>query len=575
MLDDLQYYPTPKGLALKAWAKFQDRDFERVLEPSAGEGHLVNAAIKNSTWANRHRSVAVDCIEMDLSKHSVLRDDGFDVVGIDFLAYQDASAYSHIIMNPPFAVGAQHVLHAWKVLYDGEIVAILNAETIRNPYTKEREMLARLISEHGSVEFLQEEFLSPDTERKTDVEVALVWLRKESGFNQKIVDDILRGLKQDAERDFAEGYEEAREVMLPNSVIENAVRVFDMAIDAARESVFAEARATRFEAMLGSTLENANGGFKPPAANDMAQVRKDIHKRYRTLKNRAWAGILRSSQVTSKLSSEAQRRLESEFETIKKLEFTVTNVYGFLLGIIEKRGDIQSGMLLDVFDLITKYHSDNAVYYMGWKSNDKHMTCGRRIKTTRFIIPGHTTHSWNQSLDWNSMQMLRDFDKVFAMVDGKVAPEVSLEEIFTKQFSALKNGERISSSYFDVRYYPGAGTIHFFARDKKLIDRFNRMVGRLRNWIPPADEAVSEAFWLQFDQAEKFDSEIRKEVNAAERRSWRDPFWALTSNDNERAAESAHIVGSAIAATLEKRGIKVADVLSQSLGQSAPLMLCA
>lgn len=31
-------------------------------------------------------------------------------------------------MTPPFASGVEHVLKAWNLLYDGELVAILNAE---------------------------------------------------------------------------------------------------------------------------------------------------------------------------------------------------------------------------------------------------------------------------------------------------------------------------------------------------------------------------------------------------------------------------------------------------------------
>jgi len=55
------------------------------------------------------------------------------VVGHDFLEFKMGAIYSHIIMNPPFSQGAAHVLHAWHILYDGEIVALLNAETVRNP----------------------------------------------------------------------------------------------------------------------------------------------------------------------------------------------------------------------------------------------------------------------------------------------------------------------------------------------------------------------------------------------------------------------------------------------------------
>lgn len=70
-------------------------------------------------------------------------------------------------MNPPFNQGCKHVLHAWDILFDGEIVAILNAETVKNPFSAERRLLAQLIEDHGSVEYIKDAFMDPDTQRKT------------------------------------------------------------------------------------------------------------------------------------------------------------------------------------------------------------------------------------------------------------------------------------------------------------------------------------------------------------------------------------------------------------------------
>ncbi len=195
-----------------------------------------------------------------------------------------------------------------------------------------------------------------------------------------------------------------------------------------------------------------------------------------------------------------QKQAESQFESIKTLEFNESNGYGFLLGLVQSQPEMQMDMACDVFDQITKYHSDNTVYYRGWKSNDKHRTMGMRIKMTRFVLPGHKM--WCKSIEYDSLRMLADFDKVFALVEGKSAPEVSLVSVFDgKQdptsFSRLCCGERLSSTYFDVRYYPGVGTIHFFPKKKDAVDRLNRIVGRRRGWLPPPTEPVSDAFWLQ------------------------------------------------------------------------------
>lgn len=158
---DMQAYYTPDSLARKAWAKFKNKDVIRLLEPSAGEGDLIEPWTGREQWrSGKHTAKLVDCVEIDISRHPTLRGKGFNVVGVDFMAFNGASIYSHILLNPPFADGAKHALKAWEILFDGEMVAILNAETIKNPFSGERKMLLNLIEQYGSVEFLQDEFVT-------------------------------------------------------------------------------------------------------------------------------------------------------------------------------------------------------------------------------------------------------------------------------------------------------------------------------------------------------------------------------------------------------------------------------
>ena len=559
-MDNLQFYPTPPGLARKAWKKFKNTDFSKVLEPSAGKGDLALACPEN----DRLRKIVLpDCCEIDITKHPIIREKGLNVVGFDFMQFSTGSIYSHIIMNPPFADGAKHVLKAWDILWDGEIVAIINAETLRNAYSKERQLLASIIAQHGEAEFLASTFAVPDAERKTDVDVALVYLRKQANVSEDIIGPILDELKRDSttEKTLAGDYREAAELALPNSLVENSVAAFNAAVRSMREAVVTEARAQYYANLLGDTMAARNGGAGRTSPSDSVEyVRNSIGKRYIELKDRAWAGILRSANVTSHLSSAAQKRVEREFEGIKQLEFTVLSIYGFLCGIVESQGKIQIDMACDVFDMITKYHTDNTVFYKGWKSNDKHRTCGMQIKTTRFILPGHSTESWQSNVSWGSEQLLRDFDKVFAMLDGKLAPVAGLGDLFRGSFQELCHGKRLSSSYFDVRYYPGAGTIHFFPSSKTLVGRLNLLVGRHRQWLPPVEARVNEAFWLQYEDADKFDKEIRAEIDkhARETKSWNHPLNSLyRSGDDELKVKSETVIADAISIVLERHGINV------------------
>lgn len=563
-MNDFQFYPTPPDLVRRAWAIFKNRNFIRVLEPHGGNGDLAMGHPHN-TERRYKEDLMLDVCEIDVTKHAVLRSKKLNVVGNDFLKFTSGAIYSHIVMNPPFATGATHVLKAWDILWNGEISAYINADTIRNPYSKERQILVQLIKQYGEVEFIEGAFAVPEAERKTTVDVALVYLKKTADVNDEIYGDLFADMRQDetTKEDMAGDYNAPQEVALSNSAIENMVIAFKAAMISTRDAVHAEARARYYSAILGDTLAVRNGDGATTKRDDVSVdfVQNEIYKRYLELQDRAWSGVLRSSKVTSRLSSAAQRRVESEFENLKKLEFTVENIYGFLCGIMENRGSIQIGMVCDVFDLITRWHTDNLSLYKGWKSNDKHRTCGMSIKTTRFILPGHSC--FGRHMDYKSMQLLKDFDAVFSLLDGKAEPEFSLVNMFEKQLNDLRAGKRVEGSYFSCRFYPQAGTIHFFPTRKDLIRRLNILVGRKRQWIPPADAPVSDSFWLNFDNAEKFDKELRGEIDKLVKTThtssrWDHPLHHLCRDpDDDRAAAALATIDEAITTVLERHGINI------------------
>lgn len=561
-MKDLQFYPTPPELAAKMIGKFVGDIFAhdaRIIEPSAGTGALVRylveqASAKHDDRLARHRSywrmhdLNVDFIEIDMSKHQTLRGlEGVkgEVIGLDFLSFSGSlAAYDFVLMNPPFANGVHHVLKAWDGLYDGEVVALINAETVKNPFSKERQRLVRLIEEHGDVEFEQNAFRGEDVVREADVEVAIVHLVKKADLQHDVIGGLLDTLQVDTLQDGGAGafahQIHGQELAIPGDVIEMTDRAFKVAVVAMRDAVIAGARASYFSRLVGKTMAQRSGEAVSDKPEEMSKgIRAGIAKGYDDLKDRAWSEVLQSTKVSSKLSSKAQQRLVSDFERIKKLDFSASNVYSFLIGLIESQDDMHVQMACDCFDEITKYHEDNAVWYMGWKSNDKHRTAGRRIKMTRFILP-RFSGGWNKSLGYSELQILKDFDKVFEVLDGKVVgSSYGLADLFERCGKTLADGERLASDYFEARWYPGRGTVHFFPKRKDLIDRLNRLVGRVRQWLPEREGMVSKDFWLAYDRAEKFDAEIRREANKAHGTRWGDPFWIATRGSSDSGASEA------------------------------------
>ncbi len=562
MRDLFQFYPTPLDLATRVWSKLNDKHPDRVLEPSAGKGHLLKGMHDRRYSYGAQSYAHVDCCEIDVRHHSDLRELGVKIVGHDFLAMQSGACYSAIVGNPPFHNGEKHVLKAWDLLWDGEVVMIINAETVRRPLSAERKRLVNLIEEFGDVEFVEGAFEVDDAERRTPVDVAIVHLVKKADVGSFVTMDLLRGMQRDSisKEDLVRGYAEPQQLALPANEIENRVLVFNAAVESARAAIFAEAQASAYAGMLGESI-----GPRSPDQSDrviapkVELVRAALGKVYADLRGRAWASAVRSADVTSRLSSQAQKRVESEFKLIAELEFTVENIYSFLIGICEQQGKIQIDMLCDTFDRITRYHSDNTAYYRGWRSNDKHYrSIGRRIRYTRFIIPGFTADTWNRSAPWEMQSLLSDFDKGFALLAGDTVPEVSLVSVCNSCWTELKHGARVESSYFDIRYYPGTGTIHFFPREKKLIDRLNRVVGRHRGWLPAENLKIeSGGFWEQYEKAEKLDKEIRKAVAKRGVRSYDDPFRSIDHESWDGHEQACERVDQAMQEVHEAHGIKV------------------
>lgn len=512
-MDYLQFYPTPEHLARKAVRLFQSR-ITRLLEPNAGRADLLVQLLSDS-----HRRVDIDCIEIDNENVAVLKDKGLRVVGHDFLEYSGPQIYSHVLMNPPFLYGVQHVLKAYdEHLYEGELVAILNASAIRNASTPAEIRLASLINAHGSVEYIEQAFETADTKRTTSVEIALIYLTKVASDHKAFSTDYAKD--QSAELQFEEHLTAFQELSLPADRISTMVTAFRCAVKAAKESVLCQVKAQCYANWMPKSLLDDSYGIPETEADFI----KDFADAYMKLKERAWTSVIRSADVTSRLSSAAQGRLESQFQEIIQLEFTPKNIYGFFHGLVESQSDIQIEMICDVFDLISRFHwgsMDNTHYYQGWKSNTKHRVNAFKIMHTRFILPANRRDwydSWGSSLTWDDRQMMADIDKVFAMLDCKSVDNTKgLNWLFANHWDALRRGDRMSSDYFDIRFYARAGTFHFYPRRLDLIEMLNRKVGRHRQWIPDSESQVEPGFWAQYEKADK----VNKRLNLSKVNMWR------------------------------------------------------
>ncbi len=114
-----QLFPTPSALAARVVDVAGIKAGHRVLEPSAGTGALLD-------WI--FSSAEVVAVEINQSLADRLRAKGTDTRCADFLSCNgDLGKFDRVIMNPPFANGAdiKHITHAVKFLKPrGRLVAI-------------------------------------------------------------------------------------------------------------------------------------------------------------------------------------------------------------------------------------------------------------------------------------------------------------------------------------------------------------------------------------------------------------------------------------------------------------------
>ena len=194
-----EFYPTPPELAAKMVRKLDFCKIHTVLEPSAGKGDLVSfflkvknyfrsslmheitdARFENAiSYAMREDSyegtAEVDVIEIDENLCAILKDkhNNYCVHNTDFMNFQDDRHYDLILMNPPFSNGDEHLLKAISLAEKtgSTIVCLLNAETIRNPFSNKRKALLQKLKEyHAEYEYLQNAVASgTSAERHADV----------------------------------------------------------------------------------------------------------------------------------------------------------------------------------------------------------------------------------------------------------------------------------------------------------------------------------------------------------------------------------------------------------------------
>jgi phospholipid N-methyltransferase len=140
------FFPTPKELTETIVDEADIQNGMRVLEPSAGIGHIADVIKKDYPGAQ------LDVVEYNSDMRQFLEKKGHNVVGSDIFDLTEA-IYDRVVMNPPFEdlADIDHVRHAFTLLKPGGRLVAIMAANKQGDRTKVREF-RDFVDQHGTME---------------------------------------------------------------------------------------------------------------------------------------------------------------------------------------------------------------------------------------------------------------------------------------------------------------------------------------------------------------------------------------------------------------------------------------
>ena len=489
------FYPTPEDLAQRLLAGIDWNMIGSVLEPSAGAGDLA-AYVAGKLYISSHhfppyddrskreaiKNADIDCVEIDPALRDTLTGAGFRVVHDDFLTFETQKRYHLIVMNPPFERGAEHLLKAIELAQrGGQIRCILNAETIRNPFTTARkELLKKLTLEYeASIEYVQNAFTR--AVRQTDVEIAIIKLDiPEAKRDSTIMEDMRKAptyKTQEVPQQYAE--------LVRYNQIDEWVNRYNYEVACGIRLI------EEYWAMEPHMLQDFTGKYNKPILNLTINAEGGksytavINSYIRQVRGKYWRGIFQQKAFTDKLTENLLNELRDNVRDLMDYDFSVYNIMTLMIRMNQKViGGIEDTILKLFDDWTGKYHwsetTSNRHYFDGWRTND----CFSVNK--KVIIPMYGAYdSWDGNFRaYNVQRKFEDIEKVFDFLDcGRTDWPGSVDEAF-RAAEAAKNARNIDTKYFTVTIYK-KGTAHLVFKDMELLEKFNLFAGQRKGWLPP------------------------------------------------------------------------------------------
>jgi len=491
---DLQYYPTPEKLIEDILFDIEiKKDHILFLEPSAGDG-VICRHIKTQY---KNNNIQIHCIEKDKVLINSLKGQGFNVIHNDFDTFQAIPMYDLITMNPPFKKGVKHVLKAYNCLNGGgKLIAIINAESIKNDYSKDRKILKNLIDKVGEYKLLKGSF--KNAENKTNVEIAVIYLKKPIYENEfDFFGNVKKEIKtvEELNREKYKSQIESTALMSFDSIdsainmyrtsTEKLFKIVDIIDNTFNTFDYLKKECEVFKInpkeFLNYFIDNTSIESKEYITENMRQI--------------IWAYIFEQTDCKKYIYSKDKSNFYSELKNGSvNIAFTRENILAFLKDVFFKRTEYFKSGVESLFEEITSKYNGNPYYNEGWKTNKNWkinkkiiMPWGIRFNSRRHYNPPYKMYGdYSEILnDW-----VNDLDRLVRQIDKNLnnynVEDGYIKEILHRKFKHLgyiESGDKYDNTaetpYFELKFWK-KGTLHIKFKDEKILEEMNIIGAKLR-----------------------------------------------------------------------------------------------
>lgn len=485
--DNKNFYPTPAHLIEKMCEGVDFKNIKTILEPSAGKGDIVKYIIENKNkYKERYfgydysntKEFDIDCIEKDENLQAILKDNEYRIIADDFLNFHTFKEYDLIIMNPPFDEGDKHLLKALE--FNSNIICLLNAETLKNPYSNARKVLINKLEKlNASVEYIENAFM--DSERKTPVEIALIKILKQEDNTSSIIIDDLEKTKITVDEDYSKINQ-----IVSSDLIAQIVEQYNYEAQIGIKLIQEYKKCTPY--ILGS-IKDGYGVNEPILELKLYNKDLTVNNYLLKLRTKYWTALFNNDQFVKKMPSNMISEYHNKISELKEYDFSVFNIEQIIKSVDKYLASSIEEKIIDLFDELSSRHSyseysKNIHLFNGWKTNSAYKINKRVVIPLMAFQDPRWYDKPKPDYDYKVKRKLSDIVKVLDFLDNGRTLDIDLEEVL-KVAEHHQTSQKIELKYFYATFYK-KGTCHLEFKDMELLKKFNIFGSRKKGWLPPS-----------------------------------------------------------------------------------------